>query len=221
MAQTLRPPKAPNLLVAPVEYMQHYQHELNNALRLYFNQIDNTVGVILENSGGRFVSSPHIYAADTATQYATGDNTATAIKWNVVDSQEGFSLNTTTGVATPEFSGAYRVDYRLQVENSDSAAHNVYAWMKVDGSDVTNSCTKFTIPANSGTDSYIVCGSFVQANINGNSSIQLYWATDKAATSGGGLGVYLEAYAAQTSPFAAPAIPSAYGSITFVSELSQ
>jgi hypothetical protein len=38
---TIRPSKAPNLLIAPVEYRQQYQDQLNNALRLYFNQVDN------------------------------------------------------------------------------------------------------------------------------------------------------------------------------------
>jgi len=33
--------KSPNLLVAPVEYSQQYQDQLNNALRLYFAQLDN------------------------------------------------------------------------------------------------------------------------------------------------------------------------------------
>lgn len=37
----LRPSKAPNLLIAPTEYQQSYQDQLNNALRLYFAQIDN------------------------------------------------------------------------------------------------------------------------------------------------------------------------------------
>ena len=37
----LRPSKAPNLLVAPIVYDQRYIDQLNNALRLYFNQIDN------------------------------------------------------------------------------------------------------------------------------------------------------------------------------------
>jgi hypothetical protein len=38
---SIRPSKAPNLLIAPVEYRQQYQDQLNNALRLYFNQVDN------------------------------------------------------------------------------------------------------------------------------------------------------------------------------------
>ena len=33
--------KAPNLPIAPVDYSQQYQDQLNNVLRLYFNQLDN------------------------------------------------------------------------------------------------------------------------------------------------------------------------------------
>lgn len=221
MARTLRPPKAPNLPVGPVEYNQQYQNLLNGILRLYYNEIDNSVGVLMENSGGRFISFPHVYASSNATQYATGDNTPTQISWTTLVREEGFTLNTTTGSATPTYSGSYRVEYRLQAENTDTAAHNVYLWISVDNVNVPNAGAKFTVPANTGSDSYTVCYSFIQVDMNGGSEIKLYWATDKAATSGGGLGVYLEAYPAQTSPFAVPAIPSAYGSITFVSELSQ
>ena len=53
MANTpLRPSKAPNLLIAPTTYAQQYQDQLNNALRLYFNQIDNfTQNVTVPDSG--------------------------------------------------------------------------------------------------------------------------------------------------------------------------
>jgi uncharacterized protein YjdB len=53
MAQVpLRPSQAPNLLIAPVEYRQFYQDQMNNALRLYFNQIDNfTQNVTVPASG--------------------------------------------------------------------------------------------------------------------------------------------------------------------------
>jgi hypothetical protein len=48
----LRPSKAPNLLVAPVVYDQRYVDQLTNALRLYFNQIDNfTQNVTVPASG--------------------------------------------------------------------------------------------------------------------------------------------------------------------------
>lgn len=35
--------KAPNLLIAPVEYNQAFQDQLSNALRQYFSQLDNFV----------------------------------------------------------------------------------------------------------------------------------------------------------------------------------
>ena len=49
---SLRPSKAPNLLVAPIVYDQRYIDQLTNALRLYFNQIDNfTQNVTVPPSG--------------------------------------------------------------------------------------------------------------------------------------------------------------------------
>ena len=55
----LRPPKAPNLLVAPVDYRQQYVDQLNNALRLYFNQIDNGMASLLSPSGGGLLQFPN------------------------------------------------------------------------------------------------------------------------------------------------------------------
>jgi len=220
MSRSLRASKAPNLLIAPVDYSQQYQDQFSNALRLYFAALDNFTTNLMENSGGRYLNFPHIFASDDETQYADGNNVPTRLEWNTIVRAEGFSLNTGTDAAVATYSGAYRVEYRLQAENTDSAAHQLYAWMRVDGVDVENSCSKFTVPASAGPDSYIVCSGFIEAELYGGSYIQLVWATDKAATSGGGLGVYLEAYPAQVTPFTCPAVPSAYGSITFVSELS-
>jgi hypothetical protein len=48
----LQPPKAPNLLIAPVAYSQQYQDQLNNAFRLYFGQVDNiTQALIIPDAG--------------------------------------------------------------------------------------------------------------------------------------------------------------------------
>jgi len=45
----LLPTKAPNLPISPTDYSQQYQDQTLNALRLYFNQLDNfssqTIGV--------------------------------------------------------------------------------------------------------------------------------------------------------------------------------
>jgi len=54
----LRPSKAPNLLIAPVSYAQQYQDQLNNALRLYFNQIDNFTQAVTVPASGATADRP-------------------------------------------------------------------------------------------------------------------------------------------------------------------
>ena len=76
----LRPPKAPNLLIAPIEYRQTYQDQLNNALRLYFNQIDNGVASLLSPAGGGLLQFPNgaFYQDGVTTLTANMSNTSTA-----------------------------------------------------------------------------------------------------------------------------------------------
>lgn len=44
-----RPSKASNLAVAPVDYQQRYQDQLNNQLRLYFNQVDGNTQQLIQS----------------------------------------------------------------------------------------------------------------------------------------------------------------------------
>jgi hypothetical protein len=95
----------------------------------------------------------------------------------------------------------------LRVNGSTSAA------------DIPNSTTNFSVPArkSAGVPS-LVCGySEVVFTLNAGDTVGLWWGTDQAATSGGATGIYMYSLAAQTTPMAYPATPSAIGSITFVS----
>ena len=48
----------PNLPLAPVNYNSQYQEQLNNALRLYFNQLNKIVGQLMTTSTGLPISFP-------------------------------------------------------------------------------------------------------------------------------------------------------------------
>lgn len=216
----LRPPKAPNLPIAPVEYAQNYQDQVLNALRLYFNQIDNLSFSLSGALGGSFLSFPFISAYYYPDQYATANNTPTTVLWNGSDGLDGFTLNANS-TATATQAGVYKITYSLQLANSDNAIHDVIVWLRINNVDLANSSTIFTLPArkSAGIFAYVCGYSEVVFTLNAGDNISLVWGTATAATSGGGLGTWIASRAAQTSPMAYPATPSAIGSITFVSAL--
>lgn len=221
----LRPSKAPNLPIAPVDYRQQYVDQLNNALRLYFNQIDNGLSSLFSDTGGAGLSLPHIAASDNADQLATASNTPTEIKWDTLESGLGWTLNA-PGTATANVPGIYTIRYSLQLANTDNVQHDAAVWLKINtGSgfaDVPNSTTIFTVPArkSAGVFSYVCGYSEATFQVDAGDIIALYWATGQAYdTSPATDGIYIEHLAAQTSPYARPATPSAIGSITFVSRL--
>lgn len=217
----LRPSKAPNLPIAPVEYTQYYQDQVLNALRLYFNQVDNFSLPLTQVNGGSYLQFPFISASDIGTQYATASNTATIVQWNILESGSGFALNANY-TATADVAGIYKITYSLQFANDDNAVHDAIVWLRVNNVDVTNSTTIFTVPArkSAGVPSYVCGYSEVVFTLDAGDSVGLWWGTQQAASSGGATGTYIYYRAAQTTPMAYPATPSAIGSITFVSALS-
>ena len=173
----------------------------------------------LFTGSGREINFPHIAATDTTDQYATADNTPTIVLWNTLETGRGFTLNVNS-TATATYDGIYKIDYSLQFANTNNAPHDVYVWLRVNGTDVVGSASKFTLPArkSAGVPSYVVAYSSITFSVNAGQSIGLWWATDKAySTTGPVDGIYMEYLPAQTSPFAHPTAPSAVGSIVYVS----
>jgi hypothetical protein len=221
---TLRPSKAPNLPIAPVEYNQQYVDQLSNALRLYFAQVDNFSQGLSGGNGGSFLQLPHIAASYNAIQYATAANTPTIVKWDTMESGSGFTLNV-DNTATAQFPGIYKITYSIQFANDDNAIHDAHVWLRINGStsaaDVAKSATIFSLPPrkSAGVPSYVCGYSEVVFTLNPGDKVGLWWGVDQAATSGGATGIYMFYEGAQTTPLAHPAVPSVIGSITFVSAL--
>jgi hypothetical protein len=226
--------KAPALPLPSREYDRRQQDLLVNALRLYFNLLDsltpqqansykadNFYGGLFSGDGYG-LKLPHIAASDSTDQVATGNDTATLVRWDTLESGYGWTLSA-PGSAAPDFSGVYKITYSLQFINTANAAHYATVWLKVNNSDVANSATTFFIPGRKSNSefAYVVGYSEATFTVNAGDDIELYWATDLAGNPTTPTnGVYIFHDAAQVSPFARPAIPSAIGSITFVSALT-
>lgn len=222
--QPLIAPQEPRLLAAPMQYDAQYQEQYSNALRLYFNQIRNFLQLFTSDSGGALLQFPFIAAADNGIQYATAANTPTIITWDTLEDGNQFTLNV-GNTATANVSGIYKITYSLQFANNDNVAHDAVVWLRINGStsaeDVASSSTVFTVAArkSAGVPTFVCGYSEVVFPLDAGDTVGLWWGTNQAATSGGATGLYIDYRAAQTTPMPYPAVPSAIGSITFVSAL--
>jgi len=219
---------APSLPLPPEDYIRQQFDEQARALRLYFNLLDNYFSNTILDAlnggvGGNGITFPHIAASDSTDQIAGGNNTATGVKFNTLNSGFGWTLNP-PGSATAAVAGVYRITFRLQFINTANAIHYATVWLKVNNSDVANSASIFSITARKsaspGEEGYLAIYSEATFTVQVGDEIELYWATDLAGNPTTPTdGVYIYHDAAQVSPFARPAIPSASGSITWVSAI--
>ena len=130
-AAPLRPPKAPNLLVAPVDYRQQYIDQLTNALRLYFNQIDNGMASLLSPAGGGLLQFPNgAFFQDGSTLLTAAMTNVSTTDIQVVSTADfvlttgglviGTELISYTGKTATSFTGITR-----GVFGSTKAAHSI------------------------------------------------------------------------------------------------
>lgn len=128
----LRPPKAPNLLIAPVSYAQLYQDQLNNALRLYFNQIDNFAFGLTSGTGGASIKFPYFSGYQNGNTALTGNITNVSTTPIPVTSTASFAnsgfliieneIIQYTGKTATTFTGITR-----GVKSTTNVAHNTGA----------------------------------------------------------------------------------------------
>lgn len=152
----LRPPKAPNLPIAPVDYDQRYIDQLNNVLRLYFAQIDNladgyaagTFGTIIKFPQGSFYDTSNQYDGSTTIPYAVRlGETSTSYGVSVTSRQASVvgSIATTTMTVTSVNSGRL---FPAMLMSGTGVTAGTYVYLQLSS----------THPAISGTQSWVSGG---------------------------------------------------------------
>ena len=209
---TLLAPKAPNLLLAPSTYASSYQEQLNNALRVYFNELDNVFSTLLNNTTeGAFIRLPYGAFQDNTDQTATA-NTATVIKLGTTDTANGVSIvgGSEITVASP---GVYNLQFSGQFENVDTQLHDASVWIRINGTDVVGSNSLVSIPnKHGGVNGHTIAAWNYFITMQATDYVELWWSTDDTQ-------VTLQAYAAGTSP-TRPTTASVIATLTFVSALT-
>ena len=137
-------------------------------------------------------------------------NTATQITFDTTDFISGMVNDGTDGIEVLQ-AGVYNYQYSVQFANTDTQIHAAWIWLRVNGVDVAGTGSRFDVPAKHGSsDGYLIAACNFYVQLAANDTAELWAAVDNT-------GVYMEAYAAQTVPFAMPAIPSVVATLSFVS----
>ncbi len=205
-----RPVVQPRLPAAPNEYDAQFIEQYSNILRLYFNQLDNLTGVLLGDSGGRFVQFPYGAFSSDQDQTATA-NTATLMTLNTTDFANDVSINSSE--ITVANAGIYNLQFSAQFQNTDTAFQDVYIWLKQNGVDIPGSTGFVSIPnRHAGTDGHSIVGWNYFLSMAANDYVEIYWSVPTTDVS-------IQHLAASGTP-TKPSTQSVVATMSFVSALA-
>ena len=205
----LNPVSPPALPLAREQYDRPYQDQLNNVLRLYFEKLNSNVNNLTNATGGRHLQFPYA-AIQRTTDKAFTANTATQITFDQNDYLNGCTNDGTDGIHV-EFTGLYNYQFSAQFKNTDTQIHSAWIWLRVNGVDVPGTASKFdVISSHGGTPGFVIGAANFYVDLVASDTVEMWAAVSNTA-------VTFDATAAQTSPFAMPAIPSVVATLTFVS----
>ena len=211
-AKNLRPAQQPRLPAATVQYDINYQNQLNNVLRLYFNQLDNVFTALLDSNGGAYVRSPYGAFSDFTDQTATA-NTATLMALGTTDFSNQVTISSSK--ITVQNAGVYNLQFSAQFQNSDNQIQDISIWLRQNGTDIPGSTGLVSIPArksaSAGEEAHQITGWNYYVSMAANDYIEIYWSTTLAT-------VTIQTYAAFVTP-TRPSTASVVATMSFVSAL--
>jgi len=204
-------PAPPSLPLGPAEYERRYQDQYSNVLRLYFNQLRNSLAELFSGAGGKYLAFPY-GAFSSYTSQSTTANTATLLTLSNTDFYNGVSLQTGSKI-TVENAGIYNLQFSVQVQNLDNAPQDLYIWLKQNGTDIVGSTGVLGLPArkNPGDPTHDIKGWNYFLSMNANDYVQIYWSPTIAT-------VTIPTYAASGTP-TKPSTASVVATLSFVSAL--
>jgi len=119
---------------------------LLQALRLYFEQLNNTTKALTGRNGGRFLEVPTAsYYADVAQAFPLA--TATPISFPLFTNEQGFTKPSVSQIS-PDHAGTYRLTVRLSLQNTHAPDELVSFWVRRTGVDLPTSTIQASVPAN-------------------------------------------------------------------------
>lgn len=109
---------------------------------------------------------------DTTTQVAALANTAYAMTFNATDITNGVYIGSPTSRVYVDTINLYNIQFSAQLINTAGGAHNVWIWLRKNGTDVANSATTLRIQGN---NAELVAAWNFLLSLNSGDYFELMW----------------------------------------------
>jgi len=109
-----------------------------------------------------------------STQTLAAADTATAVTLGTTLSSNGVTLSNSSRLNVAQ-SGFYEIDASFQIETTDFGSHDVFVWLRKNGTDVPDTTRALSVRA---ADNYATFSVVYTISLAASDYVEIYWAAD-------------------------------------------
>ena len=154
-------------------------------------------------------TAPYGAFQDSTDQTAASTTVAYPITFDTTDFSNGVYLSDSSRMNVRN-AGIYNVQFSVQLENQDNVQHDVDIWFRKNGTNITASNSKFTVPARKSASifGHVIAAINYFVELAANDYVEIVWRTESTDVS-------LEQTPTESSP-TRPSTPSVIATVQYV-----
>ena len=170
---------------------------------------DSMILLVPKSAAAFADTAPYGAFQDSTDQTAVSTTVAYPMTFDTTDFSNGVYLSNSSRMNVRN-AGIYNVQFSVQLENQDNAQHDVDIWFRKNGTNITASNSKFTVPARKSASifGHVIGAINYFVELAANDYIEIVWRTESTDVS-------LEQTPAESSP-TRPATPSVIATMQYV-----
>jgi hypothetical protein len=170
---------------------------------------DSMILLVPKSAAAFADTAPYVSFQDSTDQTAASTTVAYPITFNTTDFANGVYLSNSSRLNVRN-AGIYNLQYSIQMENKDNAQHDVDIWFRKNGTNITASNSKFTVPARKSASIYghVIGAINYFVELAANDYVEIVWRAENTNLS-------LEQTPSESSP-TRPATPSVIATMQYV-----
>ena len=170
---------------------------------------DSMILLVPKSAAAFADTAPYGAFQDSTDQTAASTTAAYPMTFDTTDFSNGVYLSNSSRMNVRN-AGIYNVQFSVQIENTDNVQHDVDIWFRKNGTNITASNSKFTVPARKSASifGHVIAAINYFVELAANDYIEIVWRTESTDVS-------LEQTPAESSP-TRPATPSVIATVQYV-----